>query len=64
MPDRLAAQDAQETEYSDSRAEGFEPSLPGSFAHCFPGYSPPFDDDRLAQPGSLIDCDYGDCPVD
>lgn len=40
---------------------------PRCLAHsliAYPGYSLPFDDDRLAYPGSLIDCDYGDCLVD
>lgn len=40
---------------------------PRCLAHSLiaqPGYSLAFDDDHLAYPGLLIDCDYGDCLVD
>jgi hypothetical protein len=44
--------------------KGFNPRCLAHSLIAYPGYSPPFDDDRLAYPGSLIDCDYGDCSVD
>ncbi len=60
----IIASEARKRRAAIHTQKGFNPRCLAHSLIAQPGYSLPFDDDRLAYPASLIDCDYGDCSVD